>query len=67
MKNGMVKLLAAAGAIGAISGGGLTLRSMRLHANAVKAPETPLQLDAATEAIFAQPDRVGSAASRRFP
>ena len=58
MKNGMMKLVLLTGLIGAGCAGGLALRSVRLHANAAKAPEFPLKLDAATEAIFTHADKV---------
>ena len=58
MRNGKVKLSILVALIGAGCAGGLALRSVRLHANAVKAPDNPLKLDAATEAIFAHADKV---------
>ncbi len=56
MKNGTVKWVSLMGLVGAVCAGGLALRSGRSHA--AHAPEHPLKLDAATEAIFAHADRV---------
>jgi len=58
MRNAAVKLIFLTGLIGAVCAGGLALRSVRLHTKEVKAPENPLKLDAATEAIFAHADKV---------